>query len=98
MRSILEEFAYGNISPEIQYFKRDSQYGEVMGAIAKNEEKLLRMLGEEEKNLFQKYADAQGEINQLTAVKNLIYGFKLGLLMTSEAYMTSGELIAGEGN
>ncbi len=28
MSSILEEFAYGNISPEVRFFKRDSEYGE----------------------------------------------------------------------
>jgi len=98
MQSILEEFAYGNISPEVQCFKRDSQYGEAMRAVSSNEEKLFGRLGGEDKDLFQKYVDAQGEVNQLTAVKNLIYGYKLGVLMTAEAFMTSGELIAGEGD
>ncbi len=95
MRSILEEFAYGNISPEVQFFKRNSRYGEAMRALSSNEEKLLARLGEDEKILFQKYVDAQGEVNQLTAVGNLIYGYKLGLIMTAEAFVTSGELIAG---
>jgi len=96
MRSILEEFAYGNISPENQSFKRNSPYGEALGAVSGNEEKLLGILDGEEKILFQKYVDAQGEVNQLTAVKNLIYGYKLGVLMTAEAFLTSGEIIAGE--
>jgi len=95
MQSILEEFAYGNISPEAQCFKRNSPYGEAMSAVSSNEEKLLRILDGEEKILFQKYVDAQGEVNQLTAVKNLVYGFKLGLLMTAEAFITGGDLIAG---
>ncbi len=95
MSSILEEFAYGNISPEVQFFKRNSQYGEAMRALSGNEEKLLARLNEDEKILFQKYLDAQGEVNQLTAVSNLIYGFKLGLTMTAEAFVTSKELIAG---
>ena len=98
MKSILEEFAYGNISPEAQYFKRNSAYGEAMSAVSSNEEKLYAKLNGEEKDLFQKYVDAQGEVNQLTAVKNLIYGYKLGVLMTAEAFITSGDLIAGEGD
>lgn len=98
MSSILEEFAYGNISPEVQFFKRNSQYDEAMCAIASNEEKLLARLNEDEKILFQKYVDAQGEVNQLTATSNLIYGFKLGLTMTAEAFVTSDELIAGREN
>lgn len=95
MKSILEEFAYGNISPEAQSFKHNSQYGEAMRAVSGNEEKLLAKLSEEDKLLFQKYVDAQSEINRLTAVSNLIYGFKLGLMMTAEAFVTGESLIAG---
>ena len=98
MRSILEEFAYGNLSPEIQCFKRDSEYGQAMNALSGNEDKLLGRLEGEEKILFQKFVEAQGEVNRLTAVKNLIYGYKLGVLMTAEAFMTSGDLIVGEGD
>ena len=76
--------------------QRNSQYGEAMRALSGNEEKLPAKLNEDEKILFQKYVDAQGEVNQLIAVGNLIYGFKLGLTMTAEAFVTSGELIAGE--
>ena len=95
MYSILEEFAYGNISPEARYFKHDSEYGQAVRAASNNEEKLLGKLAGEEKALFQKYVDVQGEVNQLTAVKNLIYGYKLGLLMTAEVFVTSGDLVAG---
>ena len=95
MRSILEEFAYGNISPEVQYFKRNSAFGEAMRAVSTNEENLLGRLNEEEKAIFQKYIDAQGEVIQMTAVKNMVYGYKLGLLMTAEAFLTSGGLVAG---
>lgn len=96
MQSILKEFAYGNISPEIRFFKHNSRYGEAMNAVSSNEEKLLGKLNDEEKELFQKFADAQSELNQLTAVENLIHGYKLGLLMTAEAFITSGALLCGE--
>ena len=95
MRSILEEFAYGNISPETQSFKSNSRYGRAMEAICKNEEQLLAMLNDEEKIVFQNFIDAQGEVNSLTAVKNLVYGYKLGVLMTAEAFVTGGDLVAG---
>ena len=96
MKSILEEFAYGNISPEARSFKRNSPYGEAMRAVSGNEEKLLAKLNEDDKFLFQKYVEAQAEVNQLTAVSNLIYGFKLGLMMTAEAFVTGESLIGGE--
>jgi hypothetical protein len=65
-----------------------------MCAVVSIKEKLLERLNEDDKILFQKYVNAQGEDNQLTATSNLIYGFKLGLTMTAEAFVTSGELIA----
>ena len=96
MASILEEFAYGNVSPEAQFFKKDSAFGKAMELVSRNEQKLLDRLGAEDKEIFQRYIDAQGEVNQLTAVKSLIYGYKLGLIMTAEAFTGMGDLIVGE--
>lgn len=95
MSSILEEFAYGNLSSQIRFFKRGSRCGEAMDALCANEEKLLAELQGDEKALFQKYMDAQGEINRLTAVDNLIYGYKLGLMMTAEAFVGMDDLLSG---
>ena len=95
MHSILEELFYGNISPEVQFVKKGSAEDKIMRAISHNEDKLLERLNEEEKELLQTYASAQMELNSLTAVKSQIYGFKLGLLLTAEAFVTSGDLIAG---
>lgn len=95
MRSILEELAYGNICPNDQYFRRDSEFGKAMELVSRNEQKLLDRLCADDKEQLQKYIDAQGEVNRLTATKNLIYGYKLGLIMTAEAFVTGGSLIVG---
>ena len=95
MQSILEEFFCGNVSPEVQCFKKDSTEGKVMGIIVRTEEKLLGQLNEGEKELLGTYVDAQMELNQLTAIKSQIYGYKLGLLITAKAFITRGDLITG---
>jgi hypothetical protein len=95
MSSILEEFAYGNISPEAQFFRRGSEYGEAMRVLVGNEEKLRARLDEDETILFEKYMDAQGELSRLTAVRNLIYGYRLGLIMTAEAFVGMDDLVMG---
>jgi len=95
MQSILEEFFYGNISPEVQFIKKGSRYEEVMRVICHNEDKLLERLNEEEKEILEKYIDAQMELNSLTAIKSQVYGYKLGLLITAEAFVTGRELVAG---
>lgn len=98
MSSILEEFAYGNLSPEVRFFRQDSEYGEVMRALAHSEEKLGARLSGEEKTWFESYVNTQGELNRLTAVSNLVYGFKLGLIITAEAFVGRDDLIANGEN
>lgn len=95
MTSILEEFAYGNLSPQPRFFKHHSQYGKAMRALSRSEERLMTRLGEDERLLFQTYIDAQGEVNRLTAVDNLVYGYKLGLMMTAEAFVGMDDLLSG---
>ena len=92
MKSILEEFAYGNISPEAQSYSKSSELGQAMAVVGRLEEKLLARLNAEEKELLEKFSDAQTEVNRLTAVQNLLYGYRLGVVMTAEAFVTSGDL------
>lgn len=97
MPSILEEFAYGNVSPETQTFPKDSSYGRALELVAQIERELLDRLGAQEKELFIKYIAAQGEVNQLGAVRNCVYGYKLGMVMTAEAFVGMDDLyLSGE--
>ena len=98
MRSVLEEFAYGNLSPEAPFFKGDAAFSRAMELVSRKEQKLLDRLGADNKDLFQRYIDAQGEVNQLTAVKNFMYGYKLGLIMTAEAFIGMDDLCVGGEN
>lgn len=93
MPSILTEFAYGNIAPNDQSFSKNSDFGQAMALVSRIEEKLLEKLNPEERELLVKLCDAQSEVNRLTALRNLLYGYKLGLTMTAEAFVTSGELV-----
>ena len=89
MNSMLESFAYGNMSPNAQPFKDNANYGDAMRVFSSTQEKLLGRLNEEEKVIFEKYIDAQDEVKQLTAVYNWIGGYKLGLLVTAEVFVTA---------
>lgn len=44
MQSILEEFAYGNINPNDQGFKKNSAFDRAMRLLTRNEENLLSRL------------------------------------------------------
>ena len=88
MTHIFEAFVYGNMAPIAQPCKDNPEYRDAMCTCSKNEEKLLEKLNDDEKAIFEKYIKAQGEVVQLTAVHNWAHGYKLGLLITAEAFVT----------
>ena len=93
MPSILEEFAYGNISPGSQTCSKHSELDQASILAEKLEEKLLTKRNTEEKETLEKLLDAQGEVNHFATIKQFLYGYKLGVTMTAEAFITSEELI-----
>jgi len=95
MPSILEEFAYGKLYPELQTYHKKSELEQALALVVKLEEKLSAKLNAEEKETLEKLLVAQSEVNHFTAMKNLLYGYKLGVTMTAEAFVTSGELVVG---
>lgn len=92
MQSILEELYSGNIRPDVKFYGKDSPF--VQAARLRNEsfEKLTALLNESEKELFEKYSDAQADIDSITCYSNFTYGFKLGSLLMIEIFMGKGEL------
>ena len=95
MASILEEFAYGNVRPGAQDFGRGPAVEEAARAVLTGGKALLGRLEGEERALFERQEAAQRELGELIAVKNMVFGFKLGLLMTAEAFLGMGELYRG---
>lgn len=85
--SILEEFAYGNLTRDAQYFRKDAAYNQAVDYVACNEQKLRERLSADDTALLQIYADMQDELRRLTATQNFVYGFRLGLLLTAESFL-----------
>jgi len=96
MKSILKEFALGNILTEPRFFTKDSHYSKVMKQLSKSEDKLLAILNEEEKQILESYSEAQQEITELTNLDRFVYGYRLGMLMTMEVFNGKDSLIIGE--
>jgi hypothetical protein len=82
--TILQELFYGNINPNDGGFNSNSEYGKAMRMIADNEEKLLALLKDTEKNLFVGFRDAQFMLNGITVEEKFIQGFKIGMLVMIE--------------
>lgn len=85
MDSILEELYYGNVNPNTQYFNKQSDFGRAMKVLSDKESELLAVLNDTEKEVLQRYINAQLEVNSLTAKTKFLYGFKLGFQIAVEA-------------
>ncbi len=86
MKSILEEFALGNISPEPRFFKKNSRYEHAMQQLIDTEEKLFSVLNEQEKELLKTFSETQSEVSFLSGIDRFIYGYRLGVLITMEVF------------
>ena len=95
MINILEEFANNNIHPDSRYFVQNSKYGRATERLTKAEEALNTVLSKEEKKLFTAYTNAQDELNYLSRTDKFIYGYRLGVLMTMEAYRSNDDIVTG---
>ncbi|HWQ50693.1 MAG TPA: hypothetical protein VN369_02720, partial [Terriglobales bacterium] len=72
------ELYFGNINPNEKQFVQNSGYSKAMQTIFTNEGKLTELLTGKEKSLFFDYANAQSEINSITAIEYFSDGFRLG--------------------
>ncbi len=85
MRRMLEKLWYGNIDPIARSFKRDSEFGEAAKMLCKNEEKLIDLLADKEKEIFEKYQDASKDMTRISECETFISGFRLGARIMLEA-------------
>ena len=65
MRSLLEEFWYGNIFPQEQYAAQHTDIKPLLRLADKNRTSLTETLTEAQQEILQKYDDAISEMNSL---------------------------------
>ena len=78
MRSLLEEFWYGNIFPQEQYTAQHPDIKPLLRLTEKNRTSLTETLTEAQKECLQKYDDAVAEMNGILEREIFIYAFRLG--------------------
>lgn len=95
MRSVLEEFACGNIDPEVRFVRPGSEYSKAMQRVVDCESELMGVLPESKKDLVNAFIDAQGSVSLLSGTDRFIYGYRLGVLMTMEIFNGMENLLPG---
>ena len=88
MESIIGELFYGNITPSERSYRRTGEYAHILQLVTRNEEELTQTLTEAQKGTFEKFKDGTSELNGMTEVTAFSLGFKLGLRLTAEAFIS----------
>ncbi len=85
MRKTLEDFYYGNITPNTQDMAPNSELKRAADRVARFEKQLTEQLDETGQAILEKLIEAQQEIDSITALENFILGFRLGVRMMAES-------------
>lgn len=84
MRKILENLYYGNITPNEQDMKPNSELRRAVDRVALCEKQLEELLDETGQTILTKLIRSQHEIDSITALENFILGFRLGTRIMAE--------------
>ena len=84
MRNTLEDFYYGNITPNAQDMVPNSELKRATDRMARFEKQLTEQLDETGQAVLAKLIESQHEIDSITALENFILGFRLGAKIVME--------------
>lgn len=84
VRKTLEDFYYGNITPNEQDIASNSELKRATNRVARFETQLTEQLDEVGQAVLAKLIESQQEIDSITAMENFILGFRLGVRMMAE--------------
>ena len=93
MQSILRELYYGNIRPESKFYAKDSPFVQAARVKVDCLEKMAA-IGETEKELLDKYAAAQSEIEGIVNYDTFTYALRFGILLMVEIFTNGGGVYA----
>ena len=78
MRTLLEEFWYGNVNPQEQSTEGNREIKNLLNLMGKNRDNLSATLTEEQKETLAKYDDCVNEMYGIIECEIFAYGFRLG--------------------
>lgn len=93
MKSVLEQLYMGNIRPDSRQYPPDSTFVRAAKLKHKNLETLMELLDDSEKDVFEKYCDAEADIEAITRYSTFTYALKFGVLLMMEILVDSGEVV-----
>lgn len=83
MKSVIEQLFYGEIDSSEQ-FRWTDEYKKVTKEFTTKEEELIKLLSEEDREIYYRLMDAKAHCCVVEAKIHFSYGFKLGFRLASE--------------
>ena len=84
MRSVINELWHGNIIPQEDSRNNSPEMKELMEYMARHHDDLLKMMPDEQKEIFEKFDDCWSEYMSLAEAAIFEYAFKLGARLMLE--------------
>ena len=78
MKSILEEFWYGNIDPMEQSTGKNRELKELLNLMGRNRDQLHNSMTEEQRETLVKYDDCVNVMHSIMELEIFSYAFRLG--------------------
>lgn len=96
MSKIIEKLFDGNICPHAGTYAQDSPYVQAARLKKVNYDKLMETLNDSEKERFEKYCDAEADIEGIRHLDAFSYALKFGILLMVEVFTGESEIIGEE--
>ena len=89
MKSILDELYIGNVGFDSTRYPQDSPFAKAAQKKRENKEKLAETLSDSQRELFESYCDAQGDIECIARYDTFVASLKFGVLLMVEILTNS---------
>ena len=83
--NVIKELWHGNIIPQEDSRTNSKEMKELLGYMARHHDDLLKMMMDEQKEIFEKFDDCWSEYMSLAEVAIFEYAFKLGMKIAIES-------------
>lgn len=84
MKKILRDLYYGNICPEKEQLNGGPDLDEAVRLYYVNKKKLFQLLEGEEKEIFERYCDAEEDMHEFENVERFVGAMRLGFRLAIE--------------
>ena len=87
--SFLENLFFGNVDPQSRAVQPGSRADKLRIYITDHLPEIENALPDEQRGMFEKIMDAQGELDTISELDSFIVGFRLGAAFTYETFVNT---------